>query len=606
MNARSITFRLLVILIVLSISATSCTLPFKIVPNVATTEPGPVATTPPPPIVATTELPSETLTPLPLLEALLPVTGSILRWVDYSDFVFVPEGEFVMGQDESNESDHAPAHPVTLTGFWIHQAEVTNGQYTQCVAAGECTPPSREPDTDYWYGFSSKVNYPVVGVTWFQAQEYCTYIDARLPTEAEWEKTARGLSDAPYPWGTGEPDCSLLNYNDCLDPSEPEEVRNYNNGTSDYEAMDLSGNVFEWVADWYAEDYYAISPAANPQGPADGLKKVYRGGSYPSSLEEVNAIVRFSAKPEEHSAELGFRCVLIGEGGTMDGGGSVGRPCEVVQFEPQQPVSGPTKTPYPCAAPSIGAFCERKPAGAVVGITISQADCLGNHLKDILGNGLPLTCTTTGTNPVHYLCTGGNLAQGALINIDYCHKFTYQVQAVNCPQGYHYNDASTFCEPDGQWLPDPPCGPGYIEKQGACFPLYDGSCPVGFYKVQENNTTFCVPLDDCLLPGGEPCEVPVCAPGQTYDPQNACCSVPPKLQQVCPIGYVYSDNPKGCFLTSQYPDPCGMGVAQIPYCPTITPSPTAPPPINCSIYTDQGICKSMGCDWGGIANGYCY
>ena len=292
---RSFYLSIFSITIVFALILTSCNLPIKIVANVPSNTPAAVTSTPSPYSSPSPEILPETPTFEPTfnLADIVPVTGSVLTWIDFSNFVYVPAGEFTMGLDTEPPTDYAPEHKVNLPGFWIHQAEVTNQQYASCVDAGVCTAPNKETGYPYWYSQADKTNAPVVGVSWAQAQQYCEYIQARLPTEAEWEKTARGTKDEVYPWGTDQPSCSLLNFNNCLKTPQPDKVRSYMAGASDYEALDLAGNVFEWVADWYGEEYYAESPSSNPPGPTDGKYKVYRGGGFLSGEQDVSATVRF-------------------------------------------------------------------------------------------------------------------------------------------------------------------------------------------------------------------------------------------------------------------------------------------------------------------------
>ena len=595
-------------IIITTLIISSCELPFnlsKMLQPVSTlTQPEPVVI--PPPV-----LPQETPPPVMATEefAIVPVTGSILRWVDLSDFVYVPGGEFIMGEDTAQPSDHAPAHTVILEGFWIHQAEVTNQQYEFCVTEGKCTPPSKEPKTIYRYGSSTFANYPVVGVNWFQAQEYCTFIEARLPTEAEWEKAARGVEAKPYPWGEDTPTCDLLNFNDCLDPSEPENVRTYNNGTSPFEVMDMSGNVFEWVSDWFAPDYYPVSPANSPQGPERGTKKVFRGGSYQSLPDEIGVAQRFSIEPAKHAADLGFRCVLIGESPIPPP-----PPCEVIPIN-GQPEQQPTFTPFPpCPDPSINAFCRINKGSPLVGIEIRQADCYDNILECITANSLGMDCNFTAGNPSRYICSGSNLAQGALIDLFYCHLYPPLMIHIECPAGYTYNSISTFCEPDGAWLPDPPCPVGYTEYLDfGCLPDYwHGGCPVGYYTVVFGSTALCFPMDECLLPNPpESCNPPVCPEGETYDSARECCVKPEKLRQVCPTGFTYYPVKNICALTNQFPMPCNTTQVAVPYCPTPTPTPTSPPPNQNPCYSyNEDQCNTIGsnfCEWVPAAAfpGYC-
>jgi hypothetical protein len=593
--------QLLIVFVVIAFTATltSCNFPVKSTPAAQTTVPPPVGTTPPPPVAATPE--PATAEPV---QALLPVTGSILRWIDLSDFVYVPGGDFTMGQDSSTPSDHAPAHKVTLNGFWIQQAEVTNQQYAQCVSAGKCTAPSKEPKVDYWFGLPAKGSAPVVGVTWNQAQDYCTYIDSRLPTEAEWEATARGTEGKIFPWGSDKPTCDLLNYNDCLDPSVPVDVRSYNNGASDYLAMDMAGNVNEWVSDWYAEDYYATSPAANPIGPADGTKKVFRGGSYRSSMDDVNSFVRFSAKPVEHGADLGFRCVLTGDYAKQE----VPRQCSVVPFDQTQPKEQPTWTPIPCESAQVSGLCVFMSGKAYTQINVKQENCAPNEIDSWYSSDIQnLDCHLGVDAPDYksYICGGSNLVQGGQFILAFNHVKDFVLPFTpSCPAGFEYNSTTHFCEPNGTWLPDPPCPSSYTEWNGVCLPDGGiGGCPVGFYSYAysdaQGNHSGCMPLDECLLPGSTvSCAKPVCAAGQTYDPAKQCCSVPTQLQEFCPAGFYYyfdtSKNTAMCLKVLDGAMKVEARTVKIPYCPTPTVTPTATQ--NCHTVISPTGGKTTVCD----------
>mgnify|MGYP000896165200 CR=1 FL=1 len=585
--------------IVLIPAFTSCNLPFKIVPNVLTTTPPPIAaTTPPPPssltepAAATTEPPDQIS-----LDDLVPVTGAVLRWIDLSDFVFVPEGEFSMGQASDTPSDHAPVHTVSLAGFWIHQGEVTNQQYAACVAAGACTAPSRETGFPYWYSQFSMANRPVVGVTWQQATEYCDYIHARLPSEAEWEKAARGSEINPYPWGEDDPDCSLLNFDDCLDPSEPEDIRSYPNGAGEFKTLDMSGNVFEWVNDWYDENYYTVSPASNPSGPAEGTRRVFRGGGYASPAEDVNVYTRFSAEPVEHSADLGFRCVLLGDYSSSgdNAGSQVPRPCSVLALNGQQPVEQPTWTPIPCEPASITSNCYLNAGGGpITSLTIYQANCQVNALDDFFSNTIQdLNCTIppfdSSNDPKTYNCSGKNMIQGSTVDISFCHYYQMTQLMPECPLGYEFDPNTFFCEPSGLWLPKPPCPVYYIDMGNVCMPdaSYYQGCPVGFYAEDQmisptEMITVCIPLDECLYKKNvPPCNPPVCPAGQTYNQANNCCAQPKDLVQICVAGFMTQYNPVAdalyCQQSHLFEIECEDRNVTIKYCPTLTPTPTSPP-----------------------------
>ncbi|MFM7173994.1 MAG: formylglycine-generating enzyme family protein, partial [Caldilinea sp.] len=194
----------------------------------------------------------------------------------------------------------------------IDKYEVTNARYKACVDAGGCTAPgsvaswTRSP----YYGTSTYADYPVVNVTWHQASAYCAWAGKRLPTEAEWEKAARGSSDTrKYPWGNSAPDCTKTNYRSCV--GDTSRVGSYPSGASPYGVMDMGGNVWEWVNDWYSSTYYSVSPSNNPQGPATGEygTRVLRGGSWVNYDSVVRSANRDYNFPVNWNYSTGFRCV---------------------------------------------------------------------------------------------------------------------------------------------------------------------------------------------------------------------------------------------------------------------------------------------------------
>ena len=241
----------------------------------------------------------------------------------------VPAGEFSMGSDADDAlaecqkfrsdckrdwfTDEEPVHTVYLDAFYMDKYEVTNAQYAACVEAGECTLPHE--DSSYtrsrYYGKAAFDNYPVIKVDWDQAKTYCEWRGARLPTEAEWEKAARGADGRVYPWGNSAPTCSLANFDRfggsyCV--GDTSAVGSYPEGVSPYGIYDLAGNVSEWVADWYDKNYYASSPYRNPAGPATGTSRALRGGSWYANESDLRASSRSGLVPALWLNFIGFRC----------------------------------------------------------------------------------------------------------------------------------------------------------------------------------------------------------------------------------------------------------------------------------------------------------
>jgi formylglycine-generating enzyme required for sulfatase activity len=213
--------------------------------------------------------------------------------------VYVPAGAFIMGSGEVD--DEQPMHAVYLDAFYIDGTEVTNAQYRACVEAGACDAPS---DTTY-YDNADYTQHPVVYVHWHQAEDYCQWAGKRLPTEAEWEKAARGTDGWTYPWGEGI-DCDHAQYNECGGQTVP--VGSKPRGKSPYGVLDMAGNVFEWVADWYDPGYYRESAKRNPLGPDSGEYRVLRGGSWGNYVWLARCASRYQGHPWIRSGLVGFRC----------------------------------------------------------------------------------------------------------------------------------------------------------------------------------------------------------------------------------------------------------------------------------------------------------
>jgi formylglycine-generating enzyme required for sulfatase activity len=220
--------------------------------------------------------------------------------------MYVPAGEFLMGVQQENFT--APAHKVYLDSFWIDMTEVTNEMYAQCVEAGVCKKPALSYLSDSHYDKKAYRTHPVVYVNWFQARTYCEWVGRRLPTEAEWEKAARGTDDRPYPWGKDRPAPGLLNFDNKIATTTPANWFPF--GASPYGVLNMSGNVREWVWDWYADDYYQNSPYQNPLGPVEGKKRSLRGGSFTDTNRRVRLDNRLSHDPYSPGYNRGFRCVV--------------------------------------------------------------------------------------------------------------------------------------------------------------------------------------------------------------------------------------------------------------------------------------------------------
>ncbi|MBN1310797.1 MAG: SUMF1/EgtB/PvdO family nonheme iron enzyme [Anaerolineae bacterium] len=242
--------------------------------------------------------------------------------------VYVTGGTFMMGNDAGGVA--SPVHEVILSPFFIDTYEVTNQLWAACVDAGACSEPGSTGSYtgEPYYGVEAFEDYPVIYVSWFDADAYCHWRGARLPTEAEWEMAARWDPSADaslvYPWGN-DWDRANLNYCDSscayvdpgfVDPTYDDgwpqmaPVGSFPGGVSPFGAFDMAGNVTEWVADWYSSSYYAVSPAKNPTGPSTGTTKGVRGGAWSLNQALTTGSVRARFDPLTKSAAIGFRCAI--------------------------------------------------------------------------------------------------------------------------------------------------------------------------------------------------------------------------------------------------------------------------------------------------------
>lgn len=227
----------------------------------------------------------------------------------HPDEVFVGAGGFSRGCNAASvdcgaRSDELPFRTVIISDFYIDTTEVTQAAYKTCVDAGACTVPNGTYDP------AANPGRPVRGVEWAQAAAYCMWKGRRLPTEAEWEKAARGLDSRIFPWGAEIPTCELVQVKGCVGDTAPVTVGT-KMGRSPYGVLDMAGNVAEWVSDWYAD--YTLRTEVDPTGPASGTNHVYRGGSFLDLSSSISLQVTKRQYTLQSSEAIGFRCARSGD-----------------------------------------------------------------------------------------------------------------------------------------------------------------------------------------------------------------------------------------------------------------------------------------------------
>lgn len=480
-------------------------------------------------------IPSPTLVPVNLSG---PGVGTKMSWADNSVMVFVPAGDFTMG----NNAFDAPEHTVYLSDYWIYQTEVTNSMYAFCVSAGACAPPYQELGAPF-YENPIYDNYPIVGVSWDQAANYCAWIGGSLPTEAQWEKAARGSNGASYPWGNAEPSCELGNFSGCVGALT--DVTKYDAGASPYGALDMAGNVLEWVNDFYGESYYTSAPIENPTGPTSGESRVARGSGFETSFNQALSAIRRPAGNAFHNRDLGFRCVIQQPP-------ALAPMCQTSAYIPRAEVSVSA-----CQVPNVNVsatYCESKRPYTNVELDLGatfEVKTQGFTCSDAVVNGQRrLTCSgldgTTGNVRVcNEACsslpdnTGAapecDSGYGLDANTGTClySPISAQPGVAGCPRGFVLTDrgGQAFCAPGMAGDGLCPDGTYFDIQYGACVSPSAGiDAPYGLNAPEQAANTY----QGCL-------------PGFSYAQEYQCCQ--PSQGGVypgCPLGTRYDTSQNVC------------------------------------------------------------
>jgi hypothetical protein len=465
-----------------------------------------------------------------------------MAWSDGSLLIYVPAGAFTMGTGVGD----APQKTISLDGFWINKSDVTNKMYSQCVATGNCSAPAQEIGTPV-YNNPDYGDYPVVGVTWDMASNYCKWAEGQLPSEAQWEKAARGQDAGSYPWGAENAGCDLVNFLGCLGHTNG--VNDYPAGRSPYGLLDMAGNVFQWVNDFYDANSYASMPTQNPIGPGVGDSHVIRGSSFESEASQTPAGIRHFGAPAYHSRDLGFRCLV-------DQPKAVAPYCQLNSYTPTGTASSNATCQVPVAtvkgnycASQLGYTTVQIPQGATYQVASKGYTCLDSVVN---GNRI-LTCSgpsnTSGEVTVCNPACGGSPSQtGATPVCDPGYTLdtstgtcTYspianQPGVAGCPQGYNVIDRG------GQKV----CAIGQnLNGQCPAYTYFDsqyGSCVSGSGSAD-------VPygVNDAALASQS---YQGCAAGYSYDSNYQCCQANTGgTYPACPLGFAFDPTQKTCVPT---------------------------------------------------------
>ncbi len=468
-----------------------------------------------------------------------PSAGTTMMWVDGGSLVYIPAGEFTMGLGYGD----APTETFSLNSYWIQQTEVTNAMYTQCVASGNCTAPVQEVGAAP-YNAAQFGDYPIVGVTWDAAKTYCQWIGGQLPSEAQWEKAARGQNGNKYPWGNNSPTCDLANLKTCGGHTTP--VNAHPNGKNFYGLLDMAGNVYEWVNDYYDPNYYASAPASNPPGPATGNGRITRGSSFETDMTQVLSAIRHPSPHDYHNYDLGFRCV-------------VNQPkafAPYCQSASYLPIGGTQSQSNTCPAPQAqvgGNYCQGN--SSYTTINISQGAAYHVKSKDfscddeVINGQRVLACTgpansTTDITVCNSACGGSSGSAGS---------------APACDPGYNLDTSSNAClyaPIAGPSVAGCPQGYNLVDRGGPKICVIgqnqNGQCPANLYFDSQYGA--------CVSAAGQ-ADAPYgidnpdlasknyqgCAAGYTYSSTYQCCQANTGgTYPGCPLGFTFDATQKTC------------------------------------------------------------
>jgi formylglycine-generating enzyme required for sulfatase activity len=520
-----------------------------------------------------------------------PGSAESMKWIDGSVLVYIPAGEFAMG-----DNIYGAKHSVNLSGYWIQQTKVTNRMYEQCVRAGVCTSPTQELGGPV-FSNPEFASHPVVGVNWEQAQSYCSWIQGSLPTEAQWERAA--VSGTAYPWGNANPSCELLNFANCF--GRTTKVTTYENGTSPFGLFDMAGNVFEWVFDWYDANYYGQSPVENPTGPESGQYRVIRGSSFESAPEQISSTIRRFNEPLDSGRDIGFRCAVANP-----------QPfAPYCQLRAGVPANTQVST-NTCALPEgvvLNQYCQQGDGYAVVQISFESVwDERGTRIQceeKVEGGLRTLTCRgprgIESTNEV-VVCNPACTNQVDVSGL-----------SPVCDSGYTFDSSSRSCvySPIAAQPNTGGCPIGYVTKEsnGQQFCVasigLDGFCPIGLYFDDvagmcappngQSNTPFGInnpTLAQQTFAG--------CAAGYAYNENFQCCQPNPgSVLLGCPAGTVFNENINACVPALQETvggEGCITVRVNTLKCSTIEDTVCAP------IDTESRCVAQTTCKWNESAN----
>lgn len=513
-------------------------------------------------------------------------------------FEWVYPGWFPLGSDPDEDSlsrgDETPQTGTHQPGFWMSQGEVTNKEYALCVEAGVCSVPSLRPTgpTNH-FGNPAYDDHPVVGVSWFQAEGYCEWINGRLPTEAEWEKAAGGAVGSIYPWGDESPTCDRANgiLDGCETIGDTQPVGSYPLGISSYGLFDMAGNVREWTFDWYAADAYLNVGQYAPAGPAEGEKKVVRGGGFNDFKENLRTTARWAYEPARDFDDVGFRCIpLTKRYPTFCEPSYVPlcydpdipareEPCVPGQNVPGE--EGVTLLGFGCPMNKTVCFEVDTNGGGTAGYT-ATVDADGFTCRALDERPDILQCCgpeqPMGRNVSITVCAPGGSPDGEIIGTSALDEedgiklaslvsdgvlTLMRTTAPNCPDGYIYDAASGACVPDPT-QPACPDGTQYSERLKGCVPA-DEDCPKGYLLSPAG---LCEP-DEATDP---------CLPGYYFNTAINCCA-PIELDNYgCEDGYYWNARYEKCVPIDAYNCPFGTTYNGYGECvqDPLTPAPDDP------------------------------